>query len=80
MIEHELECEKALARMAGFLDRELSEVEMAQVERHLEECSWCKDAFRFEGSILTFVRRACDEEPVPADLEAKILSRLKECQ
>ena len=49
------ECEKLLQ---PFLDRELSEDERAEAQRHLDDCSYCAKRFRFE-------RQAAVEEMTP---------------
>jgi mycothiol system anti-sigma-R factor len=64
-------CEKCEEIMQPYLDRELSDEERREAERHLAECGFCARRFRFEESLRRFVRKCC-EEPMPAELKAKL--------
>jgi anti-sigma factor (TIGR02949 family) len=63
------ECEKLLQ---PYLDRELSDAERAEAERHLDECSYCRKRYRFEEELRKFVRQAAVEEMTP-DLKQKLV-------
>jgi mycothiol system anti-sigma-R factor len=45
-----------------YLDRELTEAERAEAERHLEACPPCQRAYRFEESLRKYVRKSCTEQ------------------
>jgi len=64
-------CEKCEEIMQPYLDRELSEEERLEAERHLAGCGFCAKRFRFEESLRQFVRKCC-EEPMPVELKAKL--------
>jgi mycothiol system anti-sigma-R factor len=64
-------CEKCEEIMQPYLDRELSDEERREAERHLAGCGFCARRFRFEESLRRFVRKCC-EEPMPAELKAKL--------
>ena len=64
-------CEKCEELMQPYLDRVLTDVERAEAEAHLAECSWCDKRYRFEVSLRQYVRQAADE-PMPAELKAKL--------
>ncbi len=64
-------CEKCEELMQPYLDRVLSDDELAEAERHLAECSWCEKRYRFEVSLRQFVRQAADE-PMPEPLKRKL--------
>ena len=55
-------CEEILQ---PYLDRELSEDERAEAQRHLDDCSYCAKRFRFEVELRRFVRQAAVEEMTP---------------
>jgi mycothiol system anti-sigma-R factor len=50
-------CQECVEKLQPFLDRELSETERLEVERHLTVCGHCADSFRFESGILHVVGR-----------------------
>jgi mycothiol system anti-sigma-R factor len=64
-------CEKCEEIMQPYLDRELSDEERREAELHLAGCGFCARRYRFEESLRKFVRKCC-EEPMPAELKAKL--------
>ena len=64
-------CEKCEELLQPFLDRELSDDERAEAERHLDLCGYCRKRYRFEVELRRFVRRAAVEE-MPPELKAKL--------
>jgi anti-sigma factor (TIGR02949 family) len=69
-------CEEAFRRLDDYLDRRLSPDEMRQVQEHLEICAWCTREFNFEASVLTGIKQRLRRVAAPADLLARVLSRL----
>jgi mycothiol system anti-sigma-R factor len=72
-MEFESICEKCEEVLQPFLDRELDEVERQEAQAHLDACGYCAKRYRFETDLRTFVRSACNE-PMPAELKAKLAS------
>ena len=64
-------CAKCEELLQPYLDRELSDAERAEAERHLDGCSYCRKRYRFEEQLRRFVRQAVVEEMSP-DLKAKL--------
>jgi mycothiol system anti-sigma-R factor len=64
-------CDKCEEVLQPFLDRELSEAEVAEAEAHLDECSYCRKRYRFEEKLRMYVRQAWSEE-MPPELKAKL--------
>jgi len=64
-------CAKCEEVLQPFLDRELSDAEVAQAESHLDECTYCRKRYRFEEKLRMYVRQAWAEE-MPPDLKAKL--------
>ena len=64
-------CAKCEELLQPYLDRELSDAERAEAERHLDGCSYCRKRYRFEAELRRFVRQAAVEEMTP-DLKAKL--------
>jgi anti-sigma factor (TIGR02949 family) len=64
-------CAKCEELLQPFLDRELSDEERAQAERHLDGCGYCRKRYRFEAELRRFVRQAAVEQ-MPLALKAKL--------
>ncbi len=64
-------CAHCEEMMQPYLDRALSEAEMAEAEAHLAECEPCRRRYRFEESLRVYVRQAV-LEPMPAELRQKL--------
>lgn len=62
------ECEKLLQ---PYLDKQLSDSELAEAEAHLEICAYCRKRYVFEEKLRMFVRQAAVEEMTP-DLKQKL--------
>ena len=62
------ECEKLLQ---PYLDKQLSDSELAEAEAHLEICAYCRKRYVFEERLRMFVRQAAVEE-MPPDLKQKL--------
>jgi mycothiol system anti-sigma-R factor len=58
-------CRGAESLLQPYLDRVLTEAEVARIDGHLQDCSYCSDRYVFERSLRTAVRSCCCEEPVP---------------
>jgi anti-sigma factor (TIGR02949 family) len=63
-------CEEILQ---PFLDRELSDAERDEAERHLNACEYCRKRYRFETHLRMFVRQAA-VEPMAPELKQKLAS------
>jgi anti-sigma factor (TIGR02949 family) len=57
--------------MQPYLDRILTDEEMAEAEAHLDHCSYCRRRYRFEESLRVYVRQAVNEQ-MPAELKEKL--------
>jgi anti-sigma factor RsiW len=55
-------CEQMLQ---PFLDRELTQAERLEAERHLDGCAYCRKRYRFEEKLRMFVRMAAVEQMDP---------------
>jgi anti-sigma factor (TIGR02949 family) len=69
------DCDKCEELLQGFLDRELTEPERAEAERHLGGCDYCKRRYAFEESLRRYVRLSAVERMPPGLLER--LSQLR---
>ena len=62
-------CEKCEELLQGYLDRELTEAEVAHAEAHLDVCDYCRRRYRFEESLRTYIRLSSDERMPPGLLD-----------
>ena len=62
------ECEQLLQ---PFLDRVLTEAEVLEAKEHLDQCSYCRRAYRFEEELRMYVRRATSTQMSP-ELKQKL--------
>jgi len=58
-------CAHCEEMMQPYLDRILTEEEMAEAEAHLAECETCRRRYRFEESLRVYVRQAVSEQMRP---------------
>jgi mycothiol system anti-sigma-R factor len=65
-------CQSCLKALHPYLDRELSDEDIAQVRFHLEDCAGCLHMFKFEESLRRLVRVKGQEQQAPASLRARI--------
>ena len=71
-------CEDAFNKLDDFLDRELSPEEIKLVQKHLDKCTQCAEAYDFEGSMLQCVRRKIEHLDLPSELLNRISKALDE--
>jgi anti-sigma factor (TIGR02949 family) len=64
-------CERCEELLQPFLDRQLSDVERAEAEEHLNLCAYCRKRYRFEEALRRFVRQAVSED-MPPELKTKL--------
>lgn len=57
--------------MQPYLDRILTDEEMAEAEAHLDECAYCRRRYRFEESLRVYVRQAVSE-PMRPELKERL--------
>jgi len=76
---HELNCHEVIKHMTPFLDRELSDSERVEVEKHLAECGGCANAFKWENSMLILIKN-CSGEELPHGLTTKIFESFDCCE
>ncbi len=67
-----IDCMEAERRLHRYVDKELSDEEMAEVQLHLESCENCRARFRFEAGLRRLVRVAAQRERAPEALRERI--------
>lgn len=73
-----IECEEALRRVQEFLDGELEEVSLREVQAHYDVCRSCYPHLRFEQSFREAVRRAGGSQTTPPGLRDRLTKLLAE--
>jgi len=73
--DHQADCAEAVERLYYFLDGELTLERRAVIQRHLDECSDCIEAYEFEAELRLAVSRGCREQ-VPEQLRVRIAQAL----
>ncbi len=66
-------CAKCEEMLQPYLDRDLTDAERAEAEKHLERCSYCRRRYRFEVSLRRYVRQAASEQ-MPRELKDRLLA------
>jgi anti-sigma factor (TIGR02949 family) len=56
-------CEEVLQ---PFLDRDLTDAERMDAQRHLDDCKYCRKRYKFEQGLRRLVRQATVEPMAPA--------------
>jgi len=68
-------CDDAIAQIQAFLDGELDEDTVTRIERHLQECSPCLEAYDFEAELRKVIAARLRDD-VPGDLRTRITAVL----
>jgi anti-sigma factor (TIGR02949 family) len=64
-------CKGCEERLQPYVDRELTAVEVVQVEAHLAKCRYCERCYEFEVTLRRVVKRVL-VEPMPPELKTKL--------
>ncbi|MCV2457760.1 mycothiol system anti-sigma-R factor [Streptomyces sp. ICN988] len=70
------DCSEILDHLYEFLDGEMPDEDREKFIEHFEECSSCLEQYGLVQQVKRLVNRACGHDDVPADLRAKVLSRI----
>jgi mycothiol system anti-sigma-R factor len=71
----EAACREAIAELYTYLDGELTIERRAVIQRHLDGCNPCLEAYDFEAELRIVVQHHCHED-VPESLRQRIFSQL----
>ena len=72
-----LTCIEVFNRLDDYLDRNLSDEEIALVARHLDECLMCANEYRFEATVLEGLKARLRRIEMPPHLLSSIILRLQ---
>ena len=65
-------CATIFRMLDDYLDRELTERDLARVERHLVSCALCALEFRLEGRVMRELRAKMQRIAAPPHLHARV--------
>lgn len=74
----QLDCEEAARRLHTFLDRELDEGEIAEVQAHLDDCEECHSKFRFEASFKRLLMTRSSDQTASPSLRERLSDSLRQ--
>jgi mycothiol system anti-sigma-R factor len=77
---HGTPCTEVLDRVYNYLDGEADELDCAKIREHLDECGPCLREYGLEEAVKRLVAKHCGCDPVPSELRAKVLVRIREVQ
>ncbi len=75
---HETDCSEVLEEVYLYLDLECADERRGLIREHLDECSPCLAEYGIEQEVKALVARCCGNETAPADLLARLRSKLTE--
>jgi mycothiol system anti-sigma-R factor len=65
-------CQNCIEALHPYIDRELSDEDIEQVQMHLDECPGCLHLYQFEASLRRLVKVRCQQQLAPDSLRARI--------
>jgi mycothiol system anti-sigma-R factor len=72
----EIDCRQILNEVYLYLDLECSDDRRTIIKAHLEECSPCLREYGIENEVKALVARCCGSERAPAELRARLRSKI----
>jgi mycothiol system anti-sigma-R factor len=72
-----VDCGETIERIYHYLDGELTEERRRQIERHLDECPPCVEAYGFEAELRQLIANRCRDH-VPPELLERVKAALSE--
>lgn len=68
---HKPDCDDAVHRLYHFLDGELTTEKRVEIQRHLDACLPCLEAFDFEAELRIVIATKCRDQ-VPSSLRERV--------
>jgi len=68
-----MNCMETVARLHLYIDRELSDDEVAIVQQHLKDCPSCECRFHFDMGLKRLMHEKCTMEKAPDNLRATVM-------
>ena len=68
-----MNCMETVARLHLYIDRELSDDEVAIVQQHLKDCPSCECRFHFDMGLKRLMHEKCTMDKAPDNLRAAVM-------
>lgn len=72
-----INCEQAAKNIYFYLDKELNEDEIKEIEEHLKNCIHCLGHYEFESALQKLIKEKGRQIKIPEELKEKIILKLK---
>jgi mycothiol system anti-sigma-R factor len=72
-----IDCDALLQQLWDYLDDELPSARRDEIEEHLQGCSECFNAARFDSAFLKQLRGLRGSETVPDELRQRLAAMIK---
>jgi mycothiol system anti-sigma-R factor len=72
-----VDCVETIERIYHYLDGELTDERRRQIQRHLDECPPCVEAYGFETELRQLIANRCRDH-VPSELLERIRTALQD--
>ena len=73
-------CEEAVKKLYQYIDKELDQTIVHQIDIHLEICRMCCDHFEFEKRMKVLVHDSCFQKKASPLLKNKIMDDLNKLE
>lgn len=73
-MSNKMTCEAVLQHLYDYLDGEVNDELMADIDHHLEDCRECFSRAEFEKLLKKRVEKSIEAEEVPEDVQGRIQS------
>lgn len=73
-----IKCEEVLKLLYEYIDKQLDQVSIAQIEEHIELCKYCRRYHDFEIALQKLLHQCCFQRKAPDLLKDKIRDMLKD--
>jgi len=70
-------CGDCVHALHPYIDRELSDEDIAHIREHLDACGGCLHVYQFEASLHRLVQVRCQEQSAPESLKTRVKLRLE---
>jgi mycothiol system anti-sigma-R factor len=67
-----MNCNECKDKLDRYVDRELSDVEVLELQQHLGDCPPCADQYQFQAHLKRLVKVCCDQDQVPPAFREKL--------
>jgi mycothiol system anti-sigma-R factor len=71
-----MNCDGCLEKLERYVDRELSDQELSEVQEHLSRCPPCEDIYELKVGLKRLVKLCCDQGTAPPSLRQKLVQIL----